>query len=43
MLSTAKYVAQIVSGGNYSKEEAKAIVQALFELAQIAFDESNRE
>lgn len=41
MPSHRKYVEQLTSSGRYSKKEAKEIVQALFELAGIAFEELN--
>lgn len=39
MPSHGKYVEQLTSSGRYSREEAKEIVQALLELARIAFDD----
>ena len=41
MPSKGKYVDQLTSSGQYSKEQAKEIVLALFNLAQLAFDEVN--
>lgn len=35
------YVEHLTSSGRYSREEAKEIVQALLELARIAFEEMN--
>lgn len=39
MPTKGKYVDQLTSSGNLSKEEAKEIVLALVVLAQLAFDE----
>lgn len=41
MPSKGKYVDQLTSSGNLSKEEAKEIVLALVVLAQLAFDDMN--
>lgn len=39
MPSKGKYVDQLTASGQYSKEQAKEIVLALFDLARLAFDE----
>ena len=41
MQSSRKYVDYLTSSSNFSKEEATEIIQALFDLARIAFDEAN--